>query len=214
MNAAFGFLLSFPAARARVFVLAHACGAGHAADGGEPFCDKRVARQFVLGDVGSDIVSGPSGQRVDLDLAGVFFKVRDVGACARLEPLTASDPAAEIRQRVFQRFDFAQVAAGVCVRLMQQTIDVVFEDRVALWRDDADVSEVKLLRYILLILRGFIKEHFGVDEDHRGVFVDLRDHMQEHDTFRAKAGNNGCGADVQVIERVAQDGLCVGFAVQ
>src|SRR3954469_11680534 len=69
MDAAFGLVLTRPAAGADVLALFPRLGAGPAADRGEALGDQRMRRQVVLGRIGVQVGLGPVGQGIELQLA-------------------------------------------------------------------------------------------------------------------------------------------------
>src|SRR6056297_2980586 len=115
MDATFSFVLIAPAARSWVLARFHGRCAGHAADGGIAPAHQRMPGQAVFLHVGPDVVTGPMGQRVDLDAARAVLDLEEVegGAGAGLIAFAPGDPAVETGKRTLQGPGLAQGAAGV-----------------------------------------------------------------------------------------------------
>ena len=125
-----------------------------------------------------------------------------------LKPLAAGDPAVKLGQGAFQRFDLADGAAGIGVELVQRAVRVRKRHAVRVGADGAKIAEIQLFGHLALVIQRFGKQHFGVDEQHRGFRRDHRHQMQQHHRFRAKGRHQRHAAKIVVLQRVFQHRRC------
>ena len=107
-------------------------------------------------------------------------------------------------QRPLQRLDLADVAAAVGVELVQGVVGV-FKRHARLRRaNGANVAKVQFFGQFPLIIKGFLKQHPGVDEQHRGFRCNHRHQMQQHHRFRPEGRHQRHLPQFRVIQRMFQ----------
>ena len=143
-------------------------------------------------------------QRIDLDPACFLLDLEEIerGAGAGLIAFASGDPAVKARERLLQGHGLAQGAAGIGIALMQGCVRVLGPQVGLIRTDDAQIAQIEPLGQLLLIDQRFGKEHRRVDEDHRRIATGDRDHVQEHDGFRAKARDKRKLARLWIAQRV------------
>ena len=150
VDAAFGLVPAFPAARAGIFAGRNLVRARLAANRREAARDQWMTRQVVFFEIGSDILRAPVNQRIDLEtalrIAGVDFKARQVCASCRLERLAPGEAGIEPRKRFFKRADLADFAAPIRIIRPSQAGFILCRKITFIRREDLEVL-VQFPRY-------------------------------------------------------------------
>ena len=159
----------------------------------------------MFGRVGVELVLGPVGQGVELDLAVVaLFNHAQAQTVAALEALAAGDPGGEVAKRRIERDHLADVAAQVGVGLPKVGLGVVNRQVLEGGPQVAHVRQAVPRGQGLAVVQGLAEQHAGVEEQHRRVRVDPGQHVQQYGRLRAERRDHGDAARIG-LQRGAQD---------
>ena len=155
-----------------------------------------------------NVIQRPTGQRVELELAGdrVALDRRQLGPQAALEAFATRDPAGERGQGEVERLRLADVAAHVGLAPPEIARAVETGDFAGVGADRADILEPQPLHQHVLVGERLREQLAGFQEHDRRAAIDARHHVQQHRTLGPERRDHGEPPRERTGQRGTQEG--------